>query len=214
MAVHLLYRFVVVLKGREYMRHKRLLTLAVAAACALVSWPAHASTINVGAATVTIGGGGTFADYLYPIFTSNTSVNTADPSFININDFGLGTLLVNTVPGTWSFTQPLLGPNTGNLGVDNPAVADAVFILTGGAGAIPDGTYSIVIRTVLTGVGSTAQWTTSDRQTAGIAAGMPSAAQGFVRSPVGVSVPDGGATCTLLGVALFGLAALRRALTA
>ena len=198
------------------MRHKRLLTLAAAAACALVSWPAHASTINVGAATVTIGGGGTFADYLYPIFTSNTSVNTADPSFININDFGLGTLQMNTVPGTWGFTQPLVGPNTGNLGVDNPAVADAVFILTGGAGAIPDGTYSIVIRTVLTGIGGVAQWTTSDRQTAGIAAGMPSAAQGFVRSPIGsiVSVPDGGATCTLLGVALFGLAALRRALTA
>jgi hypothetical protein len=45
---------------------------------------------------------------------------------------------------------------------------------------------------------------------------MQSAAQGFVRSPVGttVSVPDGGATCTLLGVALLGLIALRRTLTA
>jgi hypothetical protein len=169
-----------------------MLTAAAAAACALISWPADANTVDLGAVTVTIGGGGTFADYLFPIETENTTVNTTDPSFININDFGLGTVQSNTLPGTWSFSQPLVGPNSGNLGVDNPAVADAVFMLIGGAGAVPDGIYSIVIRTTLTGIGGVAQWTTSDRETAGgLAAGLPSAAQGFVRSPVAVSVPDG-----------------------
>jgi hypothetical protein len=199
----------------QNMKHRLILTVAAVGAFALAGLSANANT-SVGAATVTIGGGGTFADYTYPIFTANTTLNTTDPSFININDFGLGVVQANTVPGTWSFTQPLLGPNSGNLGVDNPGVADAVFTLTGGAGAIPDGTYSITIRTLLTGAGGVSQWTTSDRQTGGIAAGQPSAAQGFVRSPVAasVSVPDGGTTVALLGFALAGVAGLRRKVAA
>jgi len=195
------------------MKHTLILTIVAGGVCALAGLSANANTM-VGAATVTIGGGGTFADYTYPISTVNSTVNTTDPSFININDFGAGIVEANTVPGTWSFTQPLVGPNSGNIGVDSPTVQDAVFTLTGGAGAIPDGNYTITIRTLLTGTGGVSQWTTSDRQTAGIAAGMPSAAQGFVRSPTAQTVPDGGTTVALLGFALAGVAAVRRKLTA
>jgi len=199
-------------KKVEHMKHKLILTMAAAGACVLASLPANANTIGVGAASVVIGAG--FADYTYPISTANTSVNTTDPSFININDFGPGTVQANTVPGTWSFTQPLVGPNTGNLGSDNASVQDALFTLTGGAAAIPDGEYSITIRTALTGEGGPAQWTTSDRQTAGIAAGSPSAAQGFVRAPVGnpppTTVPDSGTTVAMLGMAVTGLLGLGR----
>jgi hypothetical protein len=179
----------------------------------------NANPITIVGTTVVIGGGGTFEDYTYTISTANTSVSPTDASFININDFGAGTVQANTLPGTWTFTQPNLGPNIINLGVDNPAVPDAVFTFTGAAQAIPDGTWTITIRTLFTGTSGASQWTTFDRQTSGMAAGQPEAAVGFVRSPVDpspfdVAVPDGGATVALLGLALLGVAGLRRKLTA
>src|SRR5260221_9058499 len=87
---------------------------------ALTGLSASANSITVGVITTAPdGSGGTL--WTYPIQFINTAVDSTQPSFFNLNDFGtlkttgpLPTGWSFTGPGpTFSATTPLVGPNGG-----------------------------------------------------------------------------------------------------
>jgi hypothetical protein len=192
---------------------------------ALTSLSANADTISIGPITTAPdGSGGTL--WTYPIVFDNSSISSAQPTSFNLNDFGS---LKTTGPLPTGFTfspgvsftldnSQLVGPNFGLPGFlpNNPTVLDVVVKFTANANmALPSTTFNLVLDTAAgTGVSGLANFFSQDIVQSGALAGRPNAVQQLTLSPNGEAVPDGGATVSLLGCALLGLAALRRKFSA
>ena len=201
----------------------KLILGAVAGVLALVAVSVNANTISVGAITTAPDGSGGVL-WTYPIIFNNTAIDSTQPTSFNLNDFGpLKT--TGPLPTGWSFTgpgptftvsTPLVGPNFGLPGFqpNNPAVADFVVTFTSSANlGAGSSSFNLVLDTALGGAGGFSNFFSQDKVATGALAGSPNAAQQNIITPSGVPVPDSGATVTLLGAALSGLALLRRKLS-
>lgn len=200
-------------------------SLISAGVLALTGLSASANSITLGVITsAPDGSGGTL--WTYPIVFANTAIDSTQPSFFNLNDFGpLKT--TGPLPSGWSFTgpgvsftvtTPLVGPNAGLPGFqpNNPAIADFVVTFTSSAN-LGSGTsvFNLVLDTAATGTGGLANFFSADRVATGNDAGSPNGVQQNITTPMGTrtSVPDGGVTAMLLGAGLSGLGLLRRKLS-
>jgi hypothetical protein len=205
------------------MKNKFMLVVS-AGVLALTGLSANANTISVGVIShVDDGSGGQI--WTYPIIFNNSSISSSQPTSFDINDFG-ALKTTGSLPLGWTFTPgvaftlttPLVGPNFGLPGFqpNNPAVSDVVITFTGsanlGGGAQ---TFNLQLETALTGTGGRANFFSQDIVATGDLAGSPNAVQQNITTPAGVpvTVPDGGVTVMLLGVALSGLGLLRRKLS-
>ena len=192
---------------------------------ALTGLSANANTISVGVIShVDDGSGGQI--WTYPITFANSAISSTQPTSFNINDFGAlkttGSLPMGFTfsPGV-SFTldnSQLVGPNFGLPGFlpNNPSVLDIVVKFTANANmGLPSTTFNLVLDTAAgAGLKGLANFFSQDIVQTGVLAGRPNQVQQLTLSPGGVPTPDGGATVSLLGCALLGLAALRRKFSA
>jgi hypothetical protein len=200
--------------------------LISAGVLALTGLSASANSITVGVISVAPDGSGGEL-WTYPMTFQNSSIDSTQPSFFDLNDFG-ALKTTGPLPTGWSFTgpgptftvsTPLVGPHAGLPGFqpNNPAVADFVVTFTSsanlGSGAV---TFNLVLDTALTGAGGLANYFSLDRVATGVPPilGSPNAVQQNITTPAGAptTVPDGGATVMLLGAALSGMGLLRRKL--
>jgi len=189
---------------------------------ALTSLSANADTISIGPITTADdGSGGTL--WTYPIVFNNSTIDSAQPTSFNINDFGA---LKTTGPLPTGFTfspgvsftldnSQLVGPNFGLPGFvpNNASVLDVVIKFTGDANmALPSVTFNLVLDTAVgPNVSGLANFFSQDIVQTGALAGRPNAVQQLTLSPEGVpTTPDGGATVLLLGAGLSALGIVRR----
>ena len=201
----------------------KLMFVVSAGVLALTGLSANANTIVIGPiSTAPDGSGGTL--WTYPIIFGNSTINSTQPTSFNINDFGF-LKTTGSLPTGFTFSPGVsftldnsqnVGPSFGLPGFqpNNPTVLDVVVTFTANADmGLPSATFDLVLDTAVTGMGGLANFFSQDIVQTGSLAGTPNAVQQNIRTPRGVTVPDGGVTAVLLGAALSVLGLLRRKLS-
>ena len=185
-------------------------------ALGLSSAIASANSITVSQVSATDVPGGSV--WGYDLSFINSTLNNGD--FVTINDFGVGAIASLPVPG-WSFSQSLTGPNSLPAS-DDPGVLNVTLTWTGGNGVVVSPGPSSIVNQLLQlssplPVGSlidSSEYTTIDHVTSGLVAGTTSRVIGTVRTPApGSTVPDGGSSMALFGLALGAVQCVRRKLS-